>query len=82
MSSSDSLYRQRIAPSNAEWEKAKVACNILKPFYNATNLFLGSNYPTANVFFDEIWEIRLKLLEELKVDNFLQELQILCWRSL
>ncbi|CAN6228583.1 unnamed protein product, partial [Urochloa humidicola] len=49
------------APSIQEWEKANVVSGFLKTFYDATKVISGSLYPTANLFFHEIWEIKIAL---------------------
>lgn len=48
-------------PSDEDWAIAKELCDRLQRFYNVTLLFSGSNYPTANLFFIEICELRLSL---------------------
>ena len=55
----DSQYKN--LPSESEWELAKVMCEHLKPFYKLTNLFSGTKYPTTNLFFPMICEIKLSL---------------------
>ncbi|KAI9187183.1 hypothetical protein LWI28_025222 [Acer negundo] len=55
----DSQYKN--LPSESEWELAKVMCEHLKPFYKLTNLFPGAKYPTTNLFFPMICEIKLSL---------------------
>lgn len=49
------------APSLQEWEKARVVSRFLKTFYDATNVISGSLYPTANLYFHEIWEVKMAL---------------------
>jgi hypothetical protein len=46
---------------------AKKLCDILKLFSDATELLLGSKYPTSNLYFNQIWEI--KLLSEKESTN-------------
>jgi hypothetical protein len=36
---------------------------FLKPFYDITTSFSGSNYPTANLYFSAVWRIQMKLKE-------------------
>ncbi|CAL5093664.1 unnamed protein product [Urochloa decumbens] len=57
------------APSLQEWEKAKVVSQFLKTFYDATNVISGSLYPTANLFFHEIWEIKVALDNRVPEEN-------------
>jgi hypothetical protein len=49
------------APSLEEWEKARMVCVFLKTFYDATMVISGSHYPTVNLYFDEIWEVKIAL---------------------
>ncbi|RLM60658.1 hypothetical protein C2845_PM14G04970 [Panicum miliaceum] len=49
------------AASLEEWEKARMVCVFLKTFYDATMVISGSHYPTANLYFDEIWEVKIAL---------------------
>lgn len=62
-------------PSETDWEFAKEMCDRLEPFYSMTELFSGSSYPTSNVFFDEVCEIRLELSRWLNSD--MQEVQVM-----
>jgi hypothetical protein len=51
-------------PLVEEWEMAKKLCDILKLFSDATELLSGSKYPTSNLYFDQIWQIKLLLEKE------------------
>ena len=42
---------------------AKEICERLGPFYDVTELFSGTNYPTVNLFFPKICEIRGSMKE-------------------
>ena len=55
--------------SEAEWETAKEVCDRLELFYNVTELFSGTRYPTANMFFPVICKIKMKLNEWLMSSN-------------
>lgn len=69
----DSLAKQdpeyTYAPMHEEWEKAKMVCVLLKKFYDATMIISGSHYPTANLYFHEIWEIKITLDKENEDPN-------------
>ncbi|CAD5312077.1 unnamed protein product [Arabidopsis thaliana] len=45
-------------PSAVEWERAELICDLLKPFAEITKLISGSSYPTANVYFMQVWAIK------------------------
>jgi hypothetical protein len=64
----DSLAKQDsnyiYAPSVKDWEKAAVLCKVLKVFYDATMLISGTSYPTANLYFHEMWKIKITLHNE------------------
>jgi hypothetical protein len=52
------------SPSTVEWQRAAVVCNLLQIFKKATELVSGSKYPTANLYFHEIWNVKQVLDEE------------------
>ena len=55
--------------SEAEWKTAKDVCDRLELFYNVTELFSGTRYPTANMFFPVICRIKMTLNEWLMSSN-------------
>ncbi|GKA57197.1 zinc finger BED domain-containing protein RICESLEEPER 2-like protein, partial [Tanacetum coccineum] len=59
----DSHYKT--LPSPLEWENARVICKKLEVFHNVTAIFSGTRYPTANLYFPKVCDIRLKLNEWL-----------------
>ena len=58
-----------LVPSEAEWETTKDVCDRLELFYNVTELFFGTRYPTANMFFPVICRIKMTLNEWLMSSN-------------
>ncbi|CAL5344289.1 unnamed protein product [Camellia sinensis] len=52
-------------PSEEEWEFAREICGRFKIFYRATELFSGTKYPTANVAFPNLCEIRITISQWL-----------------
>ena len=58
-----------LVPSEAEWETEKDVCDRLELFYNVTELFSGTRYPTANMFFPVICRIKMTLNEWLMSSN-------------
>ncbi|XP_010272686.1 PREDICTED: zinc finger BED domain-containing protein RICESLEEPER 2-like [Nelumbo nucifera] len=60
----DSAYT--MAPSDIEWERVSTICNYLKLFYEVSNVFSGIKHPTANLYFPEICDIHLQLIEWCK----------------
>ncbi|XP_050147522.1 zinc finger BED domain-containing protein RICESLEEPER 2-like [Malus sylvestris] len=48
-------------PDDRDWEMAREICEKLKLFYNVFELFSGTKYPTTNLYFPKICEIRLSL---------------------
>ncbi|XP_076905372.1 zinc finger BED domain-containing protein RICESLEEPER 2-like [Bidens hawaiensis] len=53
-------------PTDLDWDLATEICNKLQLFYRVTLLFSGNKYPTANVFFPLICEIRFSMREWTK----------------
>uniref|UniRef100_A0ACD5U206 Uncharacterized protein n=1 Tax=Avena sativa TaxID=4498 RepID=A0ACD5U206_AVESA len=64
----DSLAKQdsnyTYAPFVKDWEKATVLCKVLKVFYDATMVVSGTSYPTSNLYFHEMWKIKITLHNE------------------
>lgn len=50
-------------PSEDDWTIAMDMCERLELFYSVTEIFSGTRYPTANLFFEKVCDIRLTLLE-------------------
>lgn len=48
-------------PSERDWTLTKEICGKLKVFHTTTELFSGTRYPTANIYFPRICEIKLAL---------------------
>jgi len=56
-------------PNDNEWEKARELCDKLDVFYELTLLFSGTKFPTANIYFPKVFDIRLTLDEMLFYPN-------------
>jgi hypothetical protein len=56
-------------PSNEEWKMVHDICELLKVFCHATNVISGSDYPTSNLYFLEIWSVKVVLDEQAKSEN-------------
>ncbi|CAN1835893.1 Putative AC transposase [Linum perenne] len=56
-------------PSSNDWEFAYVVCEKLRIFNTITDMFSGTNYPTANIFFLKVCDIRMALMEWLYDPN-------------
>jgi hypothetical protein len=55
------LDRNYICPSQDEWKFATIIVEKLQLFYDLTELFSGTKYVTANLFFPKVCEIKLKM---------------------
>ena len=67
----------KLNPSENDWKVASVVHGCLKKFYEATCHFSGSNFPTANVFFPDICNLRLKMRQwEVSEHDFIREMAI------
>lgn len=55
-------------PSAHDWQFAELVCGKLKIFYDVTLLFSWRDFPTANLVFRLICEIKLKLQNWLYSD--------------
>nr|KYP54465.1 Putative AC transposase [Cajanus cajan] len=56
-------------PTESQWEFAKDVCWRLRMFNDITEIISGSKYPTANIFFPKICEIKLVIDEWVKSPN-------------
>ncbi|GKA68688.1 zinc finger BED domain-containing protein RICESLEEPER 2-like protein [Tanacetum coccineum] len=54
-------------PSIEDWIKVEKVCSILEVFNSATNIISGSEYPTSNLFLNEVHRIKV-LLDKLFFD--------------
>ncbi|KNA10033.1 hypothetical protein SOVF_148100 [Spinacia oleracea] len=50
-----------VVPTQRDWESAETICDKLKRFHKVTELFSCRKYPTANLFFRQVCEIKLAL---------------------
>ena len=48
-------------PTEQEWEMASIICERLAVFHKVTELFSSISYPTANIFFSKVCEIKIVL---------------------
>ncbi|XP_010426130.1 PREDICTED: zinc finger BED domain-containing protein RICESLEEPER 2-like isoform X1 [Camelina sativa] len=44
-------------PSELEWSRAELICEFLRLFDEITKIVSGSKYPTANMYFMQVWKI-------------------------
>lgn len=56
----DTLYSS-FCPNNDEWRKLETIHELLEPFSDIGDLFSGSDYPTANLYFENVWNIDMIL---------------------
>ena len=63
-------------PTNNEWFRSISTSEFLKPFYTMINLIYQSSYPTSNLYFGEIWRIKLLLTSNLPNEDLL--IQSMC----
>ena len=57
----DTLEPQFVCPPKDDWKFAAIVCEKLELFYQLTELFSGTKYVTANIFFPKVCEIKLKI---------------------
>ncbi|KAF7153098.1 hypothetical protein RHSIM_Rhsim01G0156000 [Rhododendron simsii] len=60
----------KCCPNDDDWNMAIDICERLKVFYEVTLLFSGTSYPTSNLFFKSVREIKMKLSEWILCENF------------
>ncbi|KDP42662.1 hypothetical protein JCGZ_00166 [Jatropha curcas] len=60
-------------PTDLEWDRARTITSYLKHFVEVTNVFVKNKYPTSNIYFPEICDIHLQLIEWCKnSDDFIR----------
>ncbi|CAI9089084.1 OLC1v1023587C3 [Oldenlandia corymbosa var. corymbosa] len=57
----DPLYT--ICPSYKEWDRGSAITSFLKLFVEVSNVFVGNKFCTANIYFTEICDIHLQLID-------------------
>ncbi|KAM6579251.1 hypothetical protein CsatA_003025 [Cannabis sativa] len=55
--------KYKCLPSEDDWIRAQKLCERLEVFHEVTELFSGTKYPTANLFFPEMCKIKRKIEE-------------------
>ncbi|XP_061367916.1 zinc finger BED domain-containing protein RICESLEEPER 2-like [Gastrolobium bilobum] len=64
---SDKNYKY--CPTLDEWDRGEKIMGFLKPFYDITELISGTSYPTANLYFLQVWQIQCSLQNTLHDDD-------------
>ena len=54
-------------PSPDDWDKVEKVCSILEKFWTATHIMSGTDYPTSNLFLQEVAKIKKVL--DAQVNN-------------
>lgn len=58
-----------------EWEWVSALTDFMKLFVEVTNVFTGSKHPTANIYFPEICDVHIQLIEWCKSpDDFISSI--------
>ncbi|XP_074557014.1 zinc finger BED domain-containing protein RICESLEEPER 2-like [Curcuma longa] len=63
----ETLYKR--VPTQEDWSKVREISSKLEMFYDATELFSGIKYPTINLFFSTICDIKLAIGDWLLSDD-------------
>ncbi|XP_027088572.2 zinc finger BED domain-containing protein DAYSLEEPER-like [Coffea arabica] len=61
----------KLCPSEEEWHRVGKIVEFLRLFYDMTLLFSGSKYPTANLYFPNVWKIQCLLNKEVNSPDVL-----------
>jgi hypothetical protein len=48
-------------PEREDWDKVEKVCEVLEVFSIATNIISGSDYPTSNLFLNEVYRVKVLL---------------------
>ncbi|XP_011080812.1 zinc finger BED domain-containing protein RICESLEEPER 2-like [Sesamum indicum] len=64
-----------ICPSAEDWTKAEKVCSVLELFWTAMHIVSGSDYPTSNLFLNEVSRVKVLLdKKSLEHDIFIQNM--------
>ena len=74
----DTNYKN--CPTSEEWKQIEGLSKFLKVFYDVTNIFSGTKYPTSNLYFHGVWKIQMHLKKEVEsadwfINNILRQMQ-------
>nr|GMD43902.1 zinc finger BED domain-containing protein RICESLEEPER 2-like [Ipomoea batatas] len=62
-------------PLEDDWDKVAKVCSILEAFWTATHIISGYEYPTSNLFFQEVQKIKATLDSHVDdEDDFIRDL--------
>nr|GMC66613.1 zinc finger BED domain-containing protein RICESLEEPER 2-like [Ipomoea batatas] len=62
-------------PLEDDWDKVAKVCSILETFWTATHIISGYEYPTSNLFLQEVQKIKATLDSHVDdEDNFIRDL--------
>ncbi|XP_019184676.1 PREDICTED: zinc finger BED domain-containing protein RICESLEEPER 2-like [Ipomoea nil] len=62
-------------PLEDDWDKVAKVCSILEAFWTATHIISGSEYPTSNLFLQEVQKIKSTLDSHVDdEDDFIRDL--------
>lgn len=71
----DSVYS--LSPSDIDWDRVSTVTTFLKLFVEVSNVFAGSKHPTSNIYFPEICDIHLQLIDWCQSsDDFISSLAL------
>ena len=54
-------------PSAEDWKKAEKVCSVLEKFWECTHIISGSDYPTSNLFLQEL--VKIKKVLDARVND-------------
>lgn len=62
-------------PNSEEWSRIEKICKFLRVFHEVTLAFSGTKYPTSNLYFPNVFKVRLLLKENMvSNDRFLKSM--------
>ncbi|KAL0361688.1 UNVERIFIED_CONTAM: putative AC transposase [Sesamum radiatum] len=66
-----------ICPSAEDWTKVEKVFSVLELFWTATHIISGSDYPTSNLFFNEVSRVKVLLDKKtLENDTFIRDMVV------
>ncbi|KAL4566642.1 hypothetical protein LXL04_030762 [Taraxacum kok-saghyz] len=66
-------------PNGEDWLKVEKVCEILEVFNSATNIISGSEYPTSNLFLNEVYRIKVLLDKKFQDPNEEEFIHDMVW---
>uniref|UniRef100_A0ACD5WR84 Uncharacterized protein n=1 Tax=Avena sativa TaxID=4498 RepID=A0ACD5WR84_AVESA len=71
----DSIFEEHFWPSEEEWAKISHMYQFLEVFFKVTTVFSGTKYPTANLYFMNVYLVHTAIMEaSAGINNYMADM--------